>query len=636
MPNLKKIGTDQRGIASIIIVTILVVLLSLVSIGFSRLINRDITRSIESQKSRIASYAAESGVNQVIDYLKRADPLAGKNLASCQNDLLKKLNSTTGLSGDKNTEYTCVLLNLNPANLVYQKLDPLSSKVVKLQAPSPLGSVFISWKSSSDNTNLGPPGQLSLLDENSWNGKGYMPALRVTLYNVPSSGALSGPSNINRTFFLYPTKGGGTNQVDLTGPQAAADGSLISINCSNQHFNGFSYQSPGPGNCLVVFSSLPGSNDSGSTVYVRVTPVYGSADVRIEAQPRGGSDSRRNLEFINVQAIVDVTAKSNDVVKRLEARVDLGGASSLTETDNIPEFALRSAATICKRYLVPSIGDPTISVSDPADCGNPPPPQHSNLPVAITKPATDIQSVSVTLNGTVRPNDIAATYYFQYAPGEQPQPNESLTDVPAKPGDSLTIDKGAGFDYPVSKKILLDLSNQKPYHFRACGVNHTGTACGRFLPFVYNSQGGGGGCSKICLTVKNYSCSQELMPASITAYGPGVPAPGKTVWTGFKTTLHCVEPIPYFYDKVDMSSLGFTSNKGLVLVVHSFKYGPPYSPRSGDIYSISISMPGQPTTSPAFHYDNPSVCDTKWGPCPTPYPVRVNRNGPGTATSKPT
>src|SRR5579872_5777282 len=100
MPIQYRYKKDQRGIASIVIVLVLVIILALVSIGLSRLINRDVNQSVESQKSRIASYAAESGINQVVTDLKNKDPLVSTNTTSCNSPLRNSLNTATGLSGD--------------------------------------------------------------------------------------------------------------------------------------------------------------------------------------------------------------------------------------------------------------------------------------------------------------------------------------------------------------------------------------------------------------------------------------------------------------------------------------------------------------------------------------------------------
>src|SRR5690349_8240457 len=78
------IAYNERGLASIVVVAVLVVLIALVSIGFSRLTNRDLGQSVEDQKSRAAYYAAESGINDVIKLLKTGSNPCNSNPGNCQ------------------------------------------------------------------------------------------------------------------------------------------------------------------------------------------------------------------------------------------------------------------------------------------------------------------------------------------------------------------------------------------------------------------------------------------------------------------------------------------------------------------------------------------------------------------------
>src|SRR5262249_39762125 len=74
------------------------------------------------------------------------------------------------------------------------------------------------------------------------------------------------------------------------------------------------------------------------------------------------------VQFSNVQASLDVTAKAANAVKRVQARIPTGDSQDVTAgSDTIPEYTIRSAKTICKRILVPN--DPALSsyvVLDPS------------------------------------------------------------------------------------------------------------------------------------------------------------------------------------------------------------------------------------------------------------------------------
>lgn len=519
MPDRLKLPKDQKGIASIIIVSILVLLISLVSIGFSRIVNRDVSNAVQDQKAQVANYAAESGINEVVKLMKANDPLAADQ-TQCNNGLLNKLNSTGGLSGDKSTQYTCVLIDTTPSSLSYQKIQSMTSQVIKLKAGAPMSNIFVTWQSSSGSDSFVSGNKTQLLDEKTWNTNGYTPLLRATLYSVPSSNQLSGAGYSEHTYFLYPSDTSSNDVINLTGPSAIPDGSLVSIGCNRINFQNYPYQSPGTGYCPVVFDGLPNTSDKGSYVYLRVMPIYGAANVIIQAQttdsvgagPKINSNLGRNnpsivtadnscipcpnsffpcnpqngiawcnavpcsvqntlpycknfnavcyqgfsiapadtirgcnispggnnssggvcstvpcpssssssssggsssggsssggssssgsssggggpgggggISFNGVQAVIDVTAKSNDVVKRLQARVDIS-ANSSAEVNNIPEFALRSAYTICKRYIYFDTGELYIDPNSVSNCGGdngqpPPPPPPGPHPKLIT------------------------------------------------------------------------------------------------------------------------------------------------------------------------------------------------------------------------------------------------------------
>src|SRR3954470_23947004 len=61
----------QEGMASIGLVSILVIIMTLISIGFARLMNRNLTNSANRQFSSAATYDAQSAINDVSAYLKQ-------------------------------------------------------------------------------------------------------------------------------------------------------------------------------------------------------------------------------------------------------------------------------------------------------------------------------------------------------------------------------------------------------------------------------------------------------------------------------------------------------------------------------------------------------------------------------------
>jgi hypothetical protein len=93
----------------------------------------------------------------------------------------------------------------------------------------------------------------------------------------------------------------------------------------------------------------------------------------------------------------------------------------------------------------------------------------SSIPLS-TGAATEIRPTTATLNGTVNPEGLETTYYFEYGPSK-----EYGQTTAAPPGTSLgTTEAG---DQPASAP-LSGLKPQLTYHYRLVAVNSKGTAFG--------------------------------------------------------------------------------------------------------------------------------------------------------------
>ena len=365
---------DQKGMASIVIVSVLIVILTLVSIGFARLMNRAITNSTDKELGVAANYAAQSGINSGIGYLQKnyvsTDP--GALLNTGCSDLIGStgaLYSQANLSGEAgggNVKYTCLTIDPEPTDLVFGGQDPLppyKSEVIKLTTASgPAlggGSLMFAWSGTSGHNST--IAGTSLYDETTWSNKTLAPVLRVTLYPLANSTTPIDNAAVqaaSRTYFFYPNTGNTShpNNTAITPVNyATATEPLQGVQCGNEGKNGFDTGNDNPADytCSVIISGLPADG----LFYARMTPLYDSTNLRIQ----GNDNSGKLVKFVGVQAIVDSTAKANTSSKRLRARVDLGNNISPSD-DAIPEFAADSANTICKRL---DISDVTAKIADP-------------------------------------------------------------------------------------------------------------------------------------------------------------------------------------------------------------------------------------------------------------------------------
>lgn len=477
MRRLIKHRPTQDGLASIVIVTVLVVLITLITIGFARIMTRSSNNALNDQLSTAATYAAQSGINDAIAYLKD-NPAAS---ASGCSDLIGSsatpgpLYGQSNLSGDeaRTTEYTCVLINKTPTDVVYQQLPPLKSQVAKLTTSGAADKLMFSWQSTdrSKDQLLPPSANSPLRDATHWNNQNYVPLLRLSLYPIPSDGQVGGVQANSKTFFFYPTSAGG-NVTTL--PYSTADGSLQNINCGTK--NAPSFTGTADYDCNVIISGLASAALPASLgyFYARLTPVYGQADIKIKAENTAGVP----LQFVGTQAVLDVTARASSTAKRLQVRVDTSAASGgITENigpteETIPEYAVRTAASLCKRLNV----DAASSI-DSAFCNLtlPPPPP----PIASTGSATDITTTSATLNGTVNPNAYPVTgCYFQYGTSPSYGSRKDCAQPPASLGSGrnpVNINAGLG-----------SLNPATTYQFQLCAenANPNGRHCGDNASFT--------------------------------------------------------------------------------------------------------------------------------------------------------
>src|SRR3990167_4237566 len=127
---------NQSGMASVVIVSVLVVILTLISVGFARVMDRAVNNSVNNQLGSSAYYVARSGISDASAYLA-VTPNAS---ADTCDDLLGSGKPLQGASDSLSTasngvaKYTCILIDQTPTELNYQKIDPFKSQVVKLAA----------------------------------------------------------------------------------------------------------------------------------------------------------------------------------------------------------------------------------------------------------------------------------------------------------------------------------------------------------------------------------------------------------------------------------------------------------------------------------------------------------------------
>jgi hypothetical protein len=380
--NSQKVG--EQGMAAIFVVMTLMTLLALISIGFSRLMNREVRQSLDRQLSTAAYYAAESGVNDARAYLKDG----GAKIDGC-----KTPNTSTGrdnfvnggdISGDGLFKYSCVIVDPTPSELQFT-IPAGQSKVVKLSGPdlSKLSSLYFGWQNAAPGTPQ-PLDSYGNLPQQGAVGENNTGLLRVGVYPLVDGcndgttynrylSALGGSGGnktdaaiecASRNYFMYPSAGSGAapdcGYANISASNGCVrygntgdNGGFVPGNCiepAKKPNTSFSNQAT-PAYCNTLISDLlpvktPATSNNAASYYLRLTAVYKELKVFIQASDNAAPIPKA-LTIANAEAVVDVTGTGNDVLRRIQARVPL--------QDSTPplDYGLQSMESICKLFRNP-------------------------------------------------------------------------------------------------------------------------------------------------------------------------------------------------------------------------------------------------------------------------------------------
>ncbi|MBP7766918.1 pilus assembly PilX N-terminal domain-containing protein [Candidatus Saccharibacteria bacterium] len=326
-----KLRKDQEGMVSIIVTMIIMVLLGLIVLGFAQLSRREQRQSLDRQLAVQAQYAAESGINQAADYV-RSNPTT--NWADCDDSEAESFSSV--LKDD--IQFTCVLVDNSLDSLVYQGSAGDSSVFPIKPELGNLSTINIAW---TDDTDISRDYSRCVSDSSlppaiAWPCDAAM--LQVDL--VPVSNSYNTGSLVESTvsFFLKPVNGAGPTTIALP-----VSGDVRSVSCTPDG---------NPGDCSVSISVPP--NVRG--YYARIQRHYRAANVVVFSEP--------DVNLIEAQAEIDVTAKSADVLKRLTARVSINQSNNPSKT-TIPNSAIHTGQSLCKRLAIVPGSPGTTRIDDP-------------------------------------------------------------------------------------------------------------------------------------------------------------------------------------------------------------------------------------------------------------------------------
>lgn len=320
------LGRNQSGLVSFVVTLIIMIILSLIVIGFSQLSRREQRQSLDNQLQTQAFYAAESGINKAISMLEDNPALPARTDCNDANVAWSALTANSTL--DDGVQYTCVLVNPTPPDIVFDEVGT-DSKVTPLNSGD--GSAFTRFTLRWQNSESSVPADINDCDTNASPVDGRFPAinqwgcsvglLRVDLVPTPATGfdreALL--SNMMTAFF-YPS----TSGSDLVFGTAinTGQGAIVNSACS--------------GSPLVCEASIDVSGRTDAQYMMRIRSVYRNSQLTITSLGK---------TFRDVQAVVDATGRAQDVLRRLQVRKPIGTITNPLLADYTIE-----SNDICKRY----------------------------------------------------------------------------------------------------------------------------------------------------------------------------------------------------------------------------------------------------------------------------------------------
>lgn len=339
---------NEQGFASIVIAIVLVLVLSLTTIGFAQLMRNEQRSALDKQLSNQAYYAAESGINDaskaINNGFSEAKTECGPLPADDNRSGAAQL-KTSSVGNNSGASYTCLLINPFPDELKYliYKEEPRATQITGANPSNPaetvlINSIVVGWEDESANTSFAPnpdPGY-RFDTATAWKHTGL---LKITLTPLTSAG-------INRdkltketyTAYLYPNTSSPSNPPTYSyGSGLNKDGGVIlNGNChvNNRTRAGQSY-------CAVEITGLASGN-----YLMTMSSVYQNSKVTVLAKGEGGSA----LKIKNAQTVIDSTGKAQDVLRRVQARIS-------TRNDYVPPAGTEAALSICKQLqLTPDSG----------------------------------------------------------------------------------------------------------------------------------------------------------------------------------------------------------------------------------------------------------------------------------------
>lgn len=373
-------SSNQQGFVSLFTVIFFMLLITIITVGFLRIMAAEQRQSLDHDLTASAEAAAQSGIEDakraILKYnsLPDTDPLKAQlatalTSTSC-NALFSSAAIRTALNLNANgsinnqsglNEYnTCLSVDLTTADYVGSASTGKSEFIpLKAENNNQFEQIMISWHLASQTVGTdgdGQPGAYApglllppVTGANSWSTGGYPAYLRVEVFGYPQGNFnRSNIDSLSKTVFLVPNASNNAAAVNSATPidlgavdPRGADQTklnLIGVRC-----NGTPPNVPiGTYACSARLQLQNGQPSTSNQYYLRVTPLYSSTHFRVQML----HNSSTVVNFNGVEPLVDSTGRASDVFRRIQSRI------RLDSTADLPEYSVESAGDICKTMQV--------------------------------------------------------------------------------------------------------------------------------------------------------------------------------------------------------------------------------------------------------------------------------------------
>ena len=380
-PSVQLAARPEQGFVSLFTVIFFMLLITIITVGFLRIMQAEQQQSIDNDLNASAQAAAQSGVEDakrailLYNSPSTAGPLKAAlrtalNSSSC-NALFSDATISSALKLDNsgsinnqaglNEYYTCLSVDLDTPDYVGQSTAGKSQFIPLVpQTGNPYEQILISWHLASPSPGSDGDGEPTRYAPGillppvtggvaSWSSQGYPAYLRVELYGYPNGNfGRSNVDQLSHSVFLVPNYAsnaaalGSATPINLgtVDPRGAnqAKTDLVGIKCT-----GAPPSIPTGTYACTARLQLPNGFPSASNNYfLRVTPEYGPTHFQIQMM----HNTSNVVDFSGVEPLIDSTGRASDVFRRVQVRVQP------SNTANLPEYAAETADSICKNMQV--------------------------------------------------------------------------------------------------------------------------------------------------------------------------------------------------------------------------------------------------------------------------------------------